>query len=295
MTFAATARITFLLSLGLVLPTRTARARHHGGPAPNRTLAVLEYRAGVTAVPNITTRLAKILARKTGLKVLGPTDARRALGSNVDEQVAHCEGKPSCIARIGRRLHADEVILVGLTQLGNVIIDLARIRTRSGRILTRIALTQPPDERISSDRLLGALRQLLPRSDFIQHGRIRILCNLSGARVEVGGKRRGTTPLLGALEVLAPAKYNVKVHKKGYTTFVADFFVPPKATITVKATLVPLAKKRGKPLYKKWWFWTALGAGTAALITGAVVGVVSWHNAKTQPTDVTLVLNQTQN
>ena len=291
----ATARITLLLSLGLVLSPGLAWARR-GRPAnPNRTVAVLEYRAGVTAVPNITTRLAKLLARKTGLKVLGPTDARQALGSNVDEQVAHCEGKPRCIARIGRRLHADEVILVGLTQLGNVIIDLARIKSSSGRILSRIALTQPPDERISSDRLLGALRQLLPRSDFIQHGRIRVLCNLPGAKVEIGGKPRGTTPLLGGLEVLAPAKYNIKVRKKGYTTFVAAFFVPPKATITVKATLVPLAKKQGKPLYKKWWFWTALGAGTAALITGAVVGVVSWHNAKTQPTDVTLVLDQNQN
>ncbi len=284
----ATIHVALLVSSAVFLASPMAWAGHKA--MPGRTVAVLEYRAGVTAVPNITKRLSKLLAKKTGLNVLGPTDARQRLGSNVDGRVAQCEGNPHCIARIGRRLHASEVILVGLTQLGNVIIDLARIQSNSGKILTRIALTQSPDEHISSDRLLGALRQLLPRSDFLQHGKIRVLCNLPGAEVFIGGKSHGTTPLLGPVEVLAPAKYAIKVKKKGYTTFVAAFFVPPKATITVKANLVPLSGHTGKPVYKKWWFWTALGAGTAALIAGAVVGAVTWHNAKTQPTEVTIEL-----
>ncbi len=287
-----TAILATMVSSTLVLGVAASPVRAGDSPDQGRTVAVLEYRSGVSAARDISTRMTKLLAKKTGLNVIGPTDARQELGSGVDAQVARCEGKPRCIARIGRRLHAREVILIGLTQLGNIIIDLARIDSRSGRILSRIALTQPSDERISSDRLLGALRQLLPREDFIQHGAIRVHCNLAGARVRIGGKDRGKTPLLGSVRVLAPAKYRIEVRKKGYASFVAAFFVPPKATITVKANLVPLGAAKGPPVYKKWWFWTALGGGAAALITGAVVGVIFWHNAKTQDTEVTLQIQQ---
>ena len=36
------------------------------------------------------------------------------------------------------------------------------------------------------------------------------------------------------------------------------------------------AKKAAeKPIYKRWWFWTALGAGVAVAVTAGVVGVVA--------------------
>ena len=139
-------------------------------------------------------------------------------------------------------------------------------------------------QRISSLALFEALRQLLPPKVFIQYGAVRIRCNVAGATVTIDGKVRGKTPIVGPIRLRAPARHRVRVGKKGYVPFGATLFVPPRATITVKAQLVPVGLS--VPAYKKWWFWTAI-AGSVAVTAAGIVGFLVWrHNAAEQPTRV---------
>jgi len=279
---------TILITALLIMSGWDAQA--HGSKPRRRSIAVLEFRAGVQAAPQVTERLVKLLQRKSALRVLTLSDARQQLGSSIDSKVAHCEGKPRCIAAIGRRLHVDEVLLVGLTQLGNVIVDIVRVQARTGRILNRIALTSPVDERIPSQRLYGALRQLLPRSDFLRYGAIRVRCNIQGAQVIVGHKIYGKTPIIAPLRVRAPNDYQISVSKKGYMSFKASFHVPPRATITANANLVPLLTASHVPVYKKWWFWTAIGGGTAVAVAATVAGILLWQKSRSHPSVVEVEL-----
>ncbi|MCD6499931.1 MAG: PEGA domain-containing protein [Deltaproteobacteria bacterium] len=280
---------TTILIAALLVASRS-EAQTHGTKAGRRSIAVLEFRAGVQAAPQVTERLVKLLQRKSALRVLALSDARQQLGSSIDSKVADCEGKPRCIAAIGRRLHVDEVLLVGLTQLGNVIVDIARVQAKNGRILNRIALTSPVDERIPSQRLYGALRQLLPRSAFLRYGAIRVRCNVQGARVTIGTKVFGKTPIIAPIRVRAPNDYQITISKPGYMSFKASFHVPPRATITANANLVPLMEGKHIPIYKKWWFWTAIGGGTAAVVAATVAGILLWQKSKPHPSVVQVEL-----
>src|SRR5207245_3986920 len=127
--------------------------------------AVLEFRAGVTEARDIGERLASLLEATTSLRVVGPNEARRRLAGHSDAQVARCGGDPACLGEIGRRLGADEVVLIGLSQLGDLIVALQRIRSGSGQVQGRVAeslaLGSDPDR----EALLGILRRLMPPED----------------------------------------------------------------------------------------------------------------------------------
>jgi hypothetical protein len=278
---AATIAVSCLLSRG-----SDAQAAEAPPAEEKRSIAVLEYRAGVEEAEGITSRLAKLLQKKTSLAVLDAAEGRRRLGTGLDGAVADCGGKSACVAEIGKKLRVDEVLLVGLTKLGDVIVALARIETATGKVAGRVGLTKAPGEPLARKDLLKALKQLLPPSDFIRYGSIRVRSNVAGALVRVGGKDYGRTPLQKNLRVRAPASYEIRVRKKGYMEFSADLDVPPEATITVDAKLIPKGAAPGPPVYKTWWFWTVLGGSVVAAVAGTVAGVVLYRQSQSQPATV---------
>lgn len=281
--FLSTACTALLCAGGLITVVPTARAA-----SKKRSIAVVEYRAGVKEAPRITDRLSGLLRKKTALNVLDPAEGRQRLGSGLDAAVADCGGQPGCVARVGRKLNVDEILLVGLTRLGDVIVALARIQTQTGRVLSRIGLTKPPGKKLSAGELFKALKQLLPAKDFVRYGTIRIRSNVAGAQIRIGGKDYGTTPLDKPLRVKAPKAYTIRLQRKGYMTFSADLKVPPDGDITVDAKLIPKGAGPQTPVYKKWWFWTAIGGTVVAAVAGTVVGVVLWQRSRSQPAEVTI-------
>jgi len=258
-----------LAALLVAPPSAAARGRSR------RTIAVLEFRQDVSALPRLAERMAARIRKLTGHPVIGPTEARQKLGADVDDIVARCQGKPACVGALGARLGASEVILIGMSSLGDVIIQISRIRTSTRQPLTSVAHTTSASAKISDAVLDQWIRRLLPARDFLRYGFIQIRSNRKGADVLLDAARRGTTPLPGPLKVQAPSTHDIRVKKDGFIPFTAQVKVPPDATIQVNATLVPMSQA-AIPYYKRWWFWTSIASGVAIVVglsAGLAVGL----------------------
>lgn len=270
----AAARVAACLCLlGLLLIAGPARAEKEADP--RRAVVVLAYRAGSAALPDLDRHLADILLQKTSLAIIDPDDARRRYGSQLDAKVVACAGDTGCIARIGRAVGAADVLLVGISRFGDIILTVQRIEARGGRVRARIAEALPPGEAAPDGRaLLGYLRRVMPRRDFLRFGVIRIDADVAGATVRVAGEDRGRTPL-APLRVAAPATYDIRVDKPGFLSFEASVAVPPDAEVVVQPRLSP----RDHAWYQHWW--VAAIAGTA--VAGAVVLVAATRDADDVP------------
>jgi len=259
-----------LLSFALIAAAAAAPRPAHGDPDPRRKLTVLEYRAGSSALPAISMRVVAMLSRQTSLQVLGPDQARALYGDQLDQVLVKCGGEAACIARIGQRIGAAEVILVGVSELGDVILTMQRIdvasRTVAGRVADSLAAGATP-----SDTQIGDYaNRLLPPSDFLRFGVIELVANLAGAAVTVGGQSRGVTPI-AALRLRAPAAYDIRVEKAGYVPFSTRVALPPDGEIKVEAEL---SRRPGSDAwYQRWYVLAAAGlvvagAGGTAIYFG---------------------------
>lgn len=235
---------------------------------PRRTIAVLAFRTGAAELPDVDRRLADILRTRTSLDVIDAVDARRRYGNRLDGDVVACSGDVACIAGVGRKLGARDVLLVGVSRFGDVILTLQRIDVQRRDVSGRIAEALAPDATPDVDTLLEYLKRVMPKSDFLRFGVIRIQANIAGAEVVIGGEKRGRTPLQ-PLRVPAPERYDIRITKKGYTAFEAATSVPPDSEVVVRATLA----QAETVWYKRWWVWTLVG--TVAVSTAAVVVLTS--------------------
>lgn len=251
-----------------------------------KSIAVLEFRSGVETSSDITGRIVKLLKVKSIYNVIGLDGAIQRIGAGIAEEVADCSGEAECMAKVGRKLGVDEVLLVGLTQLGDVIVSLSRVITKSAKVAGRTGTSMSSDRPLKTKQLMTSLRQLFPANAFIRYGFIWVKSNEVGATVKIGGKAHGKTPLEKAIRVEAPADYSISVEKEGFMAFNANVQVPPDAEIKVKAQLMPKGVKVGPPVYKKWWFWAVVGGSTAAAVAGTIAGVLLWKHSQPQPAKV---------
>jgi len=249
-----------VLVVGMLLPAPALAA--------SRTITVLEFRSRARGMPRITKNFARRLAALTSHKVIPPSEARRILGASVDGDVAQCKGDPSCIAGIGRQLGCDEVVLVGISQLGDTILAFQRIDVATGRVLARLADSLGHRRRISTKALERYLRRLFPPEDFRRYGKIAVRTSAMGDKVFVDGVYRGQTPL-PPLKVAAPGRYSIRVQRPGHDDFMARLDVHPDALVEVKPTL----GRKIEPVkwYQRWWVWAIVGGVVVGSATTAIV------------------------
>jgi len=260
------AMICLALCLGALCATRSIAG---ADPDPRRKLIVLEYRAGSSALPGVAARVVAILAQKTSLAVLGQDQSRAIYGDQLDQVLVRCAGDAACVARIGQKIGAAEVVLVGVSELGDVILTMQRIDVAAREIVGRIADSLATGAVPSSAQITEYVTRLLPPSDFLRFGVIDIVANLAGAAVTVGGRPRGTTPI-AALTLPAPASYEIRLDKPGYVPFTTRVALPPDGEVRVEAEL---ARRGGEPAwYQRWYVVAAVGvvvagaAGTALYV-----------------------------
>ena len=120
------------LVTGLAVGLGAGASRAAAEPVdPKRRIAVLAFRSGSAELPEIDRRVAEILDRKTSLK-------------SVDEAIVGCAGEAACLAGIGRKLGVAEILLVGVSELGDIILTLQRVDVAEARVVSRIAEALAP-------------------------------------------------------------------------------------------------------------------------------------------------------
>jgi len=230
----------------------TARAE----PNPRRKTVVLEYRSGSSALQGVAKRIAGVIGKQTSLSVLGPDQARAVYGDHLDQVLVKCAGEAGCVARIGQKIGAAEVILVGVSELGDVILTMQRIDVASRDVSARIADSLADGSTPSDAQVDAYLQRLLPPTDFMRFGVIDIVANLAGASVTVGNERRGETPIQ-PLKLPAPASYEIRVEKAGFQPYKTKVALPPEGEIKVEANLSRAG--RGPAWYQHWYVVAGLG------------------------------------
>jgi len=261
-----------MLAVGAMLP-----AAVRADPDPRRKAVVLEYRSGSSALPGISKRVVTAIGSQTSIAVLGPDQARAVYGDRLDEAVVKCAGEAECIAGIGRRLAAAEVLLVGVSELGDVILTMQRIDVASRTVSARIADSLAEGATPSDAQMDAYLQKLLPPTDFLRFGMIDIVANLAGAAVIVGGERRGETPIQ-PLKLPAPASYEIRVEKPGFLPYRTKVALPPEGEIKVEANL---ARPGGAPAwYQRWYVVAGLG-----LVVAGAGGTAIYFATREQPGD----------
>lgn len=236
---------------------------------PRRTVAVLEYRSDSRALPAIGGRIAGVLRQRTSLRVLGDDQARQRYGAQLAAAVVQCEGDAACIGGIGGKLGVSEVVLIGVSELGDVILSVQRIDSKAGVVRSRLAEALASDAAPTDDDLVGYLSRVLPPDDFVRFGMLAIKVNVAGATIVVGGELRGTAPL-PPFQVPAPAHYKIEVDAAGYGPFRAEVAVPPDAEVTVDAELTRPGRGH-TPWYAHWWVPVVAGVVVGGAVTTGVL------------------------
>jgi hypothetical protein len=244
-----------LLCLAVLLVSRVG----HADNDPKRKIAVLEYRSGSSALVGIGANLAELIGKQTSINVLGPQQARTVYGEQLEPAIVKCSGEPDCVAKIGQKLGAAEVILIGVSELGDVILSMQRIDVKTHAVTARIADSLGNGATPDADQLSRYLGRLLPPTDFLRFGIIDIIASQDGALVTVGGERRGTTPIQ-PLKLKAPETYAIKVEKTGYVPFSTKVQLAPDSEIKVEAEL---SKRTAAAWYQRWYVLAGLGVVVA--------------------------------
>jgi len=103
-----------------------------------------------------------------------------------------------------------------------------------------------------------------------QTGLLRVDSRPHGARLAVDGREVGRTPW----EQRLPARrYRLRAELEGHLVAQQSVILQPRQQRDLMITLVARPRPPPRPWYKRWYWWTAIGATvTAAVVVGAVVG-----------------------
>lgn len=236
---------------------------------PERDISFGVFRlegAGVEAelVANLAQFLTVELSKIRGARVISPQDVESILGVDRMRMVLGEDCDQECMLDLSGALNVDFMVVGQVGRLDrDHVFALRLIDPREVRVVHRSVITMrgPEEELVRAIRT--AARELVGVETDIP-GVLALAGPQSGARAWVDGRSVGTLPVRLS-EPLPPRRTSVRVSKDGYDDWESDVFIQPGEENVVWAELV----RRPNPVTKKWWFWTAVGAGAVG-VAGAV-------------------------
>jgi tetratricopeptide (TPR) repeat protein len=133
-------------------------------------------------------------------------------------------------------------------------------------------------------------------------GQIKVTCMTDGAEITVDGKQVGSAPL-GNMIWTTPGRHQVAAQQAGFSPVIEDVTAVAGQAVTVNLDLRPIdlraanqsadaalvggagaePRTEGKPLYRRGWFWVAVGAVVGA---GAVAAVILANRDSSSPSNI---------
>jgi len=228
--------------------------------------------------PEIVEQLERILRVELERVLAQPLPSRaeveKVAASN--KKLAGCTADPVCLAPLARLLKASRIVAGNVGGLADSYVVNLKLVDVDARELRRVSATLrgSPEELI--DEIRVAAYRLVAPDQLV--GNIAILSDVPGANVNLDGRDLGLTPLPGPLAGFSVGVHKLSVTREGFSPFAEDVPVRfEKTTQVVVRQSATTAKARralehasDRPVYTRWWFWTAVAVG--AVVTGIGLG-----------------------
>jgi hypothetical protein len=228
--------------------------------------------------PEIVEQLERILRVELERVLAQPlpsrTEVERVAASN--KKLAGCTADPVCLAPLARLLKASRIVAGNVGGLADSYVVNLKLVDVDARELRRVSATLrgSPEELI--DEIRVAAYRLVAPDQLV--GNIAILSDVPGANVNLDGRDLGLTPLPGPLSGISVGVHKLSVTREGFSPFDEDVPVRFEKTtqVVVRQSATTARARRAlraafdKPIYTRWWFWTAIAVGAVA--TGIGVG-----------------------
>jgi hypothetical protein len=201
-------------------------------------------------------------------------EAAQTLGLDCDVNALTCARDIGQIADVDIVVLGAAVVIDEGTELARVGLDLRLIDVRQGSEIRRVSGIIP---RAPTDMLPGANQQLASLIDeSAPLARAVLSVAPDGARIFLNGIDRGTSPLAGPLEGLAPGAHHLRIECEGYLPHVTRFTLAPLEAADVDVVLVanPVdVVERKISVVEQAIPWAVAGGGAVTVLTGlALVG-----------------------
>ena len=220
--------------------------------------------------------LEQAVAGLPGFRLVERARLERQLARRADPE---CVDTPECLAGVGRRLGAGQIVAGDVGRLGEGYILYLRLLDRGGRRVRSISEVLHLDQHEVMARRI-AYQLLLPER---YSGKLALEVDVAGAWIYVNGRRLGRSPT-PPLE-LPVGTHALRVTHEDYRDFVRFVRVEFEQQGAVKVDLraLPIDKRRMNlaskdprvladhelPWYRRWW--AVLGFGVAVAATTTVI------------------------
>jgi len=145
------------------------------------------------------------------------------------------------------------------------VVERALHRYADAIVTLRRYLSETEDEPATQERR-AAVQSIVEDMEALL-GSVVIATQPEGADLFIDGELRGQTPLDSALRLEA-GEHQLELRLDGYRTRVENLEVRSQ---TVLRRQIELEALPPPPIYRRWWFWTAIGVVIAGATVAAVV------------------------
>lgn len=200
----------------------------------------------------------------------------------------------SCLSTVGKKYGAE---LVLFTRWAKGTLEVRLIKVADGTYAAEYKSDAEEGKVAGLVATTGLEKTLGPIPVKVEKVDVTIDANVEAAEVYIDEKAVGVTPLTVKLDA---GDYVVSIRKDKFMMVEEKLKVTGSQAVKWSATLKPIPPKKvvvtpppkvttptrtedpkkpgdddkaSKPFYATWWFWTAVGVGTAAIVTGTVLAL----------------------
>ncbi len=139
------------------------------------------------------------------------------LDKELEEEGLQCSGDVKCLATVGRKAKATDLLYVVVNGAGGYTLDLKHIAVRFPRQMARVTEDVSGTEALLSEGVRGVIYALILPDKYV--GSLVVDFSEPGASVFVDEQLLGITPELSSPYQLKPGKHALRIAKDGFSDY----------------------------------------------------------------------------